>query len=67
MSNIKSNKKCYYFGRDIIKIKKIKKNKVLIDILMKHNNVIPNIHLHKHWQGFVRTWFNQPARKQRRL
>jgi large subunit ribosomal protein L13e len=34
---------------------------------MKHNNVIPNIHLRKHWQGFVKTWFNQPARKRARL
>ena len=34
---------------------------------MKHNNVIPNVHQRKHWQKWVRTWFNQPARKRRRL
>jgi large subunit ribosomal protein L13e len=35
--------------------------------MVKHNNVIPNTHLRKHWQNRVRTWFNQPARKLRRL
>lgn len=34
---------------------------------MKHNNVIPNVHQRKHWQKYIRTWFNQPARKRRRL
>ena len=34
---------------------------------MKHNNAIQNIHQRKHWQKYVRTWFNQPARKRRRL
>ncbi|KAK3041996.1 hypothetical protein RJ639_001698, partial [Escallonia herrerae] len=33
---------------------------------MKHNNVIPNGHFKKHWQNYVKTWFNQPARKNRR-
>jgi hypothetical protein len=33
---------------------------------MKHNNVIPNGHFKKGWQNYVKTWFNQPARKQRR-
>lgn len=33
---------------------------------MKHNNVIPNGHFKKDWQSYVKTWFNQPARKQRR-
>ncbi|CAA7056378.1 unnamed protein product [Microthlaspi erraticum] len=33
---------------------------------MKHNNVIPNGHFKKHWQNYVKTWFNQPARKTRR-
>ncbi|XP_072968795.1 large ribosomal subunit protein eL13z [Typha angustifolia] len=33
---------------------------------MKHNNVVPNGHFKKHWQNYVRTWFNQPARKTRR-
>lgn len=32
----------------------------------KGNNMIPNGHFHKDWQRWVRTWFNQPARKQRR-
>jgi large subunit ribosomal protein L13e len=30
------------------------------------NNVLPNAHFKKKWRGFVRTWFNQPARKIRR-
>lgn len=35
----------------------------------KHNNVLPNVHLRKHWtrHDLVRTWFNQPARKTRRI
>nr|CAI5837719.1 unnamed protein product [Callosobruchus analis] len=28
--------------------------------------MIPNAHFHKDWQRFVKTWFNQPARKFRR-
>jgi len=32
----------------------------------KRNNVIPNGHFHKDWQSYVKTWFNQPARKKRR-
>nr|CAJ17270.1 ribosomal protein L13e [Sphaerius sp. APV-2005] len=32
----------------------------------KGNNMIPNGHFHKNWQRFVKTWFNQPARKLRR-
>ncbi|GJQ68749.1 RpL13 [Trypoxylus dichotomus] len=28
--------------------------------------MIPNGHFHKDWQRFVKTWFNQPARKLRR-
>ncbi|XP_068983817.1 large ribosomal subunit protein eL13 [Bombus flavifrons] len=32
----------------------------------KRNNMIPNGHFHKDWQRFVKTWFNQPARKFRR-
>jgi large subunit ribosomal protein L13e len=27
---------------------------------------LPNAHFHKHWQRRIKTWFNQPARKQRR-
>jgi len=30
---------------------------------MKHNNVIPNGHFHKDWQRWVKTWFDQPAKK----
>ena len=33
---------------------------------MKHNNVVPNVHLHKDWKNRVKTWFNQPGRKQTR-
>ncbi|XP_071443405.1 large ribosomal subunit protein eL13 [Hetaerina americana] len=32
----------------------------------KRNNMIPNGHFHKDWQRYVKTWFNQPARKYRR-
>ncbi|XP_004309083.1 PREDICTED: 60S ribosomal protein L13-2-like [Fragaria vesca subsp. vesca] len=31
--------------------------------MVKHNNVIPGEHFRKHWQNYVKTWFNQPARK----
>ncbi|KAJ6810862.1 60S ribosomal protein L13-1-like isoform X1 [Iris pallida] len=34
--------------------------------MVKHNNVIPNGHFKKHWQDYVKTWFDQPARKTRR-
>jgi len=34
--------------------------------MVKHNNVVPNGHFKKHWQNYVKTWFNQPARKKRR-
>jgi len=30
------------------------------------NGMIFNSHFHKHWQNNVKTWFNQPLRKQRR-
>ena len=33
---------------------------------MKHNNVLPNGHFHKHWQQRIKTWFDQPGRKQSR-
>lgn len=32
----------------------------------KGNNMIPNGHFHKDWQKYIKTWFNQPARKRRR-
>lgn len=34
--------------------------------MVRHNNVAPNGHFKKHWQNYVRTWFNQPARKTRK-
>lgn len=34
--------------------------------MVKGNNVLPNVHFHKWWQRYVKTWFNQPARKQSR-
>ncbi|URE24710.1 60S ribosomal protein L13 [Musa troglodytarum] len=34
--------------------------------MVKHNNVVPNGHFKKHWQNYVKTWFDQPARKTRR-
>ncbi|KAI9142025.1 putative 60S ribosomal protein L13 [Paraphysoderma sedebokerense] len=33
---------------------------------MKHNNQLPNAHFRKYWQLRVKTWFDQPGRKQRR-
>jgi large subunit ribosomal protein L13e len=33
---------------------------------VKHNNVLPNGHFRKEWDLRVRTWLDQPARKQRR-
>ena len=33
----------------------------------KHNNAIQRPHLRKNWQPMVKTFFNQPAQKQRRL
>jgi len=32
----------------------------------KRNQMIPNAHFHKDWDSYVKTWFNQPARKDRR-
>lgn len=32
----------------------------------KRNGVVPNAHFRKDWQRFIRTWFDQPFRKQRR-
>ena len=32
----------------------------------KRNQMVPNQHFHKDWQRYVKTWFNQPARKDRR-
>jgi large subunit ribosomal protein L13e len=35
--------------------------------MVKHNNILPNVHLRKHWQRNVRVWLNQAGRKSRRL
>ena len=35
--------------------------------MTKHNNAIQKNHFRKHWQRWVKTWFNQPGRKRRRL
>merc|ERR1712200_306666 len=35
-------------------------------MLAKRNQVVPNAHFHKDWDSYVKTWFNQPARKERR-
>lgn len=32
----------------------------------KRNNMVPNGHFHKDWQRYIKLWFNQPMRKQRR-
>merc|ERR1712227_415828 len=45
-------------GRSWIRLK--------IKMAPKRNQMIPNAHFHKDWQRWVRTWFNQPARKIRR-
>eukprot|EP00919_Chromeraceae_sp_WS-2016_P050227 GHVR01119120.1.p1 GENE.GHVR01119120.1~~GHVR01119120.1.p1 ORF type:complete len:163 (+),score=36.23 GHVR01119120.1:50-538(+) len=34
--------------------------------MVKHNNVLPNVHLRKEWSKHVKTWFDQPGRKKRR-
>ena len=34
--------------------------------MVKHNNVVPNGHFKKDWMHYVKTWFNQAGRKQRR-
>merc|ERR1711959_474020 len=33
---------------------------------MKHNNMIANEHFKKYWQRYVKTWFDQPAKKKAR-
>jgi len=34
--------------------------------MVKHNNVIPNVHFRKGWERFVSTWFDQAAQKRSR-
>jgi large subunit ribosomal protein L13e len=31
--------------------------------MVQHNNIVPNAHFHKDWARYVRTWFDQPAKK----
>merc|ERR1712080_323460 len=33
---------------------------------MKHNNMIAQEHFKKYWQRYVKTWFDQPAKKKAR-
>jgi large subunit ribosomal protein L13e len=35
--------------------------------MVKHNNILPNVHLRKHWQRWVKSSFDQAGRKRRRL
>jgi large subunit ribosomal protein L13e len=35
--------------------------------MVRHNNIVPNVHQRKHWQKWVKTFFTQPAKKRRRL
>jgi large subunit ribosomal protein L13e len=34
--------------------------------MVKHNNIVPNVHLRKHWQRRTKAHFDQPAAKLRR-
>ena len=34
--------------------------------MVKHNNVCPNIHMHKDYQRWIKTHFDQPLKKKRR-
>jgi len=34
--------------------------------MVRHNNMLHNVHLKFDWQDKVKTWFNQPGRKHRR-
>jgi hypothetical protein len=38
----------------------------ILSAMVKHNNVIVNVHLRKHWQRRTKTHFNQPAQKVKR-
>jgi len=35
--------------------------------MVKHNNIRPNIHMHKDYQRWIKTHFDQPKKKQRRM
>jgi large subunit ribosomal protein L13e len=34
--------------------------------MVRHNNILPNVHRNKDWQEKVKTWFDQTGRKRRR-
>lgn len=34
--------------------------------MVKHNNIVPNVHFHKEWDRRVKLWFDQPAQKKAR-
>ncbi len=34
--------------------------------MVRHNNILPNVHRNKDWQEKVKTWHEQPMRKRRR-
>eukprot|EP00070_Physeter_catodon_P015715 XP_023973897.1 60S ribosomal protein L13-like [Physeter catodon] len=34
--------------------------------MVSKNNALPHVHLHKWWQRYVKTWFNQAGRKKSR-
>ena len=34
--------------------------------MVRHNNMLHNVHLKFDWQNKVKTWYNQPGRKHRR-
>jgi len=34
--------------------------------MVKHNNALANNHFKKDWEKHVKTWFDQPAKKQKR-
>ena len=35
--------------------------------MVKHNYQLPNAHFRKHWSRFVKSWFDQPANKKKRV
>ena len=66
----RSGSRCYLFRRTLMILhnKLVLLNiKIFIILMVKHNNVIPGVHLRKHWQNNVKVWLNQAARKKRRL
>eukprot|EP01111_Echinosteliopsis_oligospora_P014068 TRINITY_DN521_c0_g1_i1.p1 TRINITY_DN521_c0_g1~~TRINITY_DN521_c0_g1_i1.p1 ORF type:complete len:210 (-),score=60.24 TRINITY_DN521_c0_g1_i1:115-744(-) len=34
--------------------------------MVKHNNIVPNVHFHKQWDLRVKCWFQQPQKKKTR-